>query len=270
MKMKQTDNQLTVSVAMSVYNGERFIRDQLNSILFQLGEADELILSYSPSKDGSFRIINQYEKNDNRIHIIFNENPSDYVYNTNRLLEQCSGDIIFMAGQDSIWSDNKIQSVLDEFNRNPKITTVVHDASGVRDWELNPSRKTYFQVNHTNKYLTLNLLKNSFDENCMAFSSAIRDLVCPIPKKIGSLGMWIGIISGAFGKISLIKKSLMLKCSGETVKVPQNYNRFYILKSLKKRQKAVEVRQSVGKMKRRKKNNVVYSPDFEERSKEIS
>ena len=70
MKMKQTDNQLTVSVAMSVYNGERFIRDQLNSILFQLGEADELILSYSPSRDGSFRIINQYEKNDNRIHII--------------------------------------------------------------------------------------------------------------------------------------------------------------------------------------------------------
>lgn len=50
----------TVSVAMAVYNGETYLKEQMDSILSQLGVKDEVILSLDPSTDRTLDIIKDY------------------------------------------------------------------------------------------------------------------------------------------------------------------------------------------------------------------
>ena len=54
----------SVSVALPLYNSEKYIRQQVDSILMQIGERDELVLSYNPSTDSTWEIINEYAKAD--------------------------------------------------------------------------------------------------------------------------------------------------------------------------------------------------------------
>ena len=61
---------LTVSVAMAVYNGEKFIRPQLDSIMSQLGPLDEVVISYDKSSDRTWSIINDYAEADSRVRVI--------------------------------------------------------------------------------------------------------------------------------------------------------------------------------------------------------
>ena len=49
-----------ISVAMAVYNGERFLKEQLDSVLTQLEPQDELIASYDVSKDGTWELLQRY------------------------------------------------------------------------------------------------------------------------------------------------------------------------------------------------------------------
>lgn len=54
----------TASVAMAVYNGERFLKQQIDSILEQLSSDDELVISYDESQDGTLSLISRYAETD--------------------------------------------------------------------------------------------------------------------------------------------------------------------------------------------------------------
>lgn len=58
-----------ISVAMAVYNGEKYIEEQILSILKQLKCNDELVISYDKSTDGTYRIISDLAVRDSRIKI---------------------------------------------------------------------------------------------------------------------------------------------------------------------------------------------------------
>ena len=60
-----------ISVCMATYNGEKYIREQMNSILEQLGEDDELIISDDLSSDKTVEIIKSYK--DKRIKLYIHE-----------------------------------------------------------------------------------------------------------------------------------------------------------------------------------------------------
>ena len=60
----------SVSVAMASYNGARFIKEQIETILNQMEENDELIISDDGSKDDTKDIIHEFEKKDNRVKLI--------------------------------------------------------------------------------------------------------------------------------------------------------------------------------------------------------
>ena len=51
---------MNISVAMAVYNGGKYLREQLDSILKQLDEMDELIISYNDSTDDTLKILEEY------------------------------------------------------------------------------------------------------------------------------------------------------------------------------------------------------------------
>ena len=101
-----------ISVCIATYNGEKYLRKQLDSILNQLEYNDEVIISDDGSSDETLNIISSY--NDKRIHVFHNKGEHGVVKNFENGLNHVLGDYIFLCDQDDIWKSNKVQVVLNE------------------------------------------------------------------------------------------------------------------------------------------------------------
>lgn len=68
--------EIRASVAMAVCNGEKYIEQQIDTIVDMMASNDELIISYDESKDRTLEIIRKYEKDDKRIKVVYDEGHS--------------------------------------------------------------------------------------------------------------------------------------------------------------------------------------------------
>ena len=82
-----------ISVCIATYYGGKYIKEQLDSILFQLGKDDEVIISDDSSTDDTLSILESYH--DERIVILTNQKFHSPVYNFENALKSAKGDFIF-------------------------------------------------------------------------------------------------------------------------------------------------------------------------------
>ncbi len=111
----------TVSIAMCTYNGEKFIRDQLNSIINQTFLPDEVVICDDGSTDSTIRIAKEIlKKVPFQVRIFRNTERLGYIKNFEKAVSLARGDIIFLSDQDDIFYPNKIKSLYNEliFNEN--------------------------------------------------------------------------------------------------------------------------------------------------------
>lgn len=194
-----------VSVAMATYNGEKFIKEQLESILCNLRKNDEIVISDDGSKDSTREIAESL--NDSRIRII--DGPcKGVIKNFENAIVHCEGDIIFLSDQDDIWDKNKLVSVLKCFERHPECTCVVHDARVVDD-KMNVIIDSFFHYRHSRAGLLNNLYRNSYMGCCMSFKRCIVGKFLPIPEKVSMHDQWIGMVSDKVGKSVFLDKVLL-------------------------------------------------------------
>jgi glycosyltransferase involved in cell wall biosynthesis len=203
-----------ISVCMATYNGEKYIKEQLLSILKQLGPNDEIIVSDDLSKDKTIDVISSIE--DSRIKIFFNKNRG-YTNNFQNAIQKASGDYIFLSDQDDIWVDNKLQ-IMSELLL--KYDYVVSDAQIV-DTNLESLGSTYFELRggYGNGFIN-NLKKLKYIGCCMAFRKIILNKVLPFPSnsKLCPHDFWIALISEFYYKSHVIKEPLLLyRRHGENV-----------------------------------------------------
>jgi len=107
-----------ISIAMATYNGERFIREQIDSILRQTIQDFELVVSDDCSTDTTWQILKEYEAKDKRIHCYRNEQNMGFVKNFEQAMIHCKGDYIALSDQDDIWTDNHLQVLLENIGNN--------------------------------------------------------------------------------------------------------------------------------------------------------
>src|SRR6478736_1009903 len=110
-----------VSVVMAVYNGEKYIKDQLNSILSQIDDSTEVIISDNGSIDNTLEIIKEFK--DPRIKLYQNEEYKGSAFNFEFGLKKASGNIIFLSDQDDVWLENKVTVVKEYLKRYDLIIT---------------------------------------------------------------------------------------------------------------------------------------------------
>ena len=120
---------MKISVAMAYYNGGTYIEEQMDSILSQLGEKDEVIVSIDGASDGSKPLL--LSEVDSRIHIVKGPGKG-VVRNFENAIRHCNGDIIYLSDQDDIWKPDKVEKVNYAFS-NPEVKAVLHDAEIVDD-----------------------------------------------------------------------------------------------------------------------------------------
>ncbi len=110
-----------ISVALCTYNGEKFIEEQLDSILNQTTAVDEIIICDDCSNDKTITIIKKYiEKNPSVFKLYCNEVNLKSNANFEKALQLTSGDYIFFSDQDDVWRSDKVEKILSVFEANEK------------------------------------------------------------------------------------------------------------------------------------------------------
>ena len=197
---------MMISVCMATYNGEKFIEEQLVSILTQLRDDDELIVSDDGSKDRTCDIVKNYP--DKRIRLIHNKKYHGYTANFYNALKLAKGDNIFLADQDDVWQENKVKVTMQYLS---KYDFTVSDACEV-DEKLQIITRSRFEKFNIKNGFWRNLVKSRYIGCCYAFNRKVLDSIFPVPTYQNDYphDLWIALIAERYFKTSLIKEPLIL------------------------------------------------------------
>ncbi len=193
-----------ISVAMATYNGEKYIHEQLESILKCLGDGDEIIVSDDGSTDLTREKVSEF--GDPRIKLT--DGPKKGVKkNFENAIKNCTGRYIFLSDQDDIWEPSKVAKVLEAFKAD-KCAVVVHNCELI-DEDGGKLLDSYFAYRKSGPGRFKNFVKNSYMGCCMAFDATYKDKILPIPNDIEMHDQWIGLICERYGKAVFIDDILL-------------------------------------------------------------
>lgn len=194
-----------ISVALASFNGEKYIKEQLESILVQLNENDEVIISDDGSTDNTLSIIKNF--NDNRIKII--EGPKMGVkQNFANAINHSNGKYIFLSDQDDIWEPSKVEKVLNTFDKTD-CSCVIHDNIVFESGTNNILYNSFFKLRNSKKGIIRNIIRNSYIGCCMAIREDMKKYILPIPNNIEMHDQWIGIQCEKHGEVVFINDKLI-------------------------------------------------------------
>lgn len=196
---------VNISVCIATYNGELYIKEQLSSILTQLVENDEVIISDDSSTDNTVEIIKSI--GDSRIILFENQKFKSPIYNFENAIKHAKGNFIILCDQDDIWLPNKIEVMM----KNLRQYDLVVSNCIITDQYLNPIKNSFFPVRF--KYLSgfwRNLIKNNYIGCCMAFNCNMLKYILPFPKGISMHDLWIGLIIKLKGTVYFDRSPLIL------------------------------------------------------------
>ena len=195
---------MKISIALCTFNGEKFLKQQLDSILNQKGVFDiEIIICDDKSTDKTVEILNNYEQKYQNIFQIF-ENVKNLgsTKNFEKAISLCNGDFIFLADQDDVWIENKISETLKSFNDNEKIEGVFSnghliDGDGQKFTHITLWQSVFFKENQLLKpidYFDL-MAKNGnvVTGSTLCLNKSAKQFVLPIPEKFNH-DEWIATV----------------------------------------------------------------------------
>jgi glycosyltransferase involved in cell wall biosynthesis len=187
-----------ISVAMCTYNGERFLVEQLDSILNQTYQNIELVIVDDCSTDGTVALLEGYAQRDQRIRVIRNHQNLGFVQNFAKAMGECRGELIALADQDDIWFPEKIASLYHDIGDNWLIYSEISpvDSTG----KLLNSK--FPKVNRLEGHCPLALMLN----NCVTgHASLLRKEMLPLAMPAISdmpyHDQWLAIVASSRGKL---------------------------------------------------------------------
>ena len=186
---------------MATYNGEKYLREQMISILSQLSTADELIISDDGSTDNTIAITKSFE--DTRIKIYHSE-YKNVIYNFENALEKASGDIIVLSDQDDIWMEHRIRQSVEALKNH----ILTFSNAKILDDKTSTSKGLLYSSNNLTGFFR-NLIKNNYIGATIAFRSELLQIALPFPKKVPMHDMWLGLLAEVYGTTKFIEEPLI-------------------------------------------------------------
>lgn len=193
---------------MATYNGERYLRQQLESILSQLSPQEaEIVIADDGSTDETLQIIDSLK--DSRIRVLPAEKHLGTIYNYERALQAAKGDVLFLADQDDIWLPGKVTVVFDGLK---ECDLVMHDAYMLCPKDSQEDVWLRFgKLSDIRPYrsgVLRNWWKNSFTGCCMAFRRDVLEKALSFPKNLPMHDQWLGIVAERYFRTRWIGEPL--------------------------------------------------------------
>lgn len=210
---------MKTSVALCTYNGEKYLHEQLDSILKQNVPVDEIVVCDDGSTDSTINILHEYQTTYPGIFRIFrNEENLRSVKNFEKAISLCTHEIIFLSDQDDIWMPHKTEKMLQYFCTNPQVSVLCSNGYGIDDsgkkldvitiWDLPQFLKEkkieldYFRM--------ISYVGNIATGATMAIRSDFRGKLLPFPEKKGfHHDEWMALVASYHKKFDLISDRLI-------------------------------------------------------------
>ena len=200
-----------ISVCVATFNGEKYIKEQLISILSQLKKGDEIIISDDGSTDTTLDIIAKLQ--DSRIKVVHRTTTKKYRYgfdivthNFENALLHARGELIFLSDQDDLWLPNKVAAMEVALRTH---LLALSDCK-VSNENLQITHKSYFELNGLHTSILGNLVKNSFLGSCMAFRRELLHKAIPFPRQLVPHDIWLGLLALHYGKVAYLRIPLII------------------------------------------------------------
>jgi glycosyltransferase involved in cell wall biosynthesis len=192
---------------MAVYNGERFLTGQVNSVLNDLMPGDELVVIDDGSVDSSLSLLKAMGSPDIRIYR--NSANLGVIASFERGLKLAVNDIVFLCDQDDIWLAGKRATVVKSFEEDSSVSLVLSDAE-VIDEAGNVTNSSFMRSRGgfaSGVFSTI--WRNRYLGCAMAMRRSVLVKAIPVPSYVPMHDMWFGLVGKLIGKVVYIPSPLI-------------------------------------------------------------
>jgi len=196
-----------VSIAMCTYNGEQFLREQLDSLIAQDYPNIEIIIVDDCSTDSTFNILKEYQSNHSHIRAMKNPANLGFVKNFEKATSLCSGDYISLCDQDDIWFSHKISQLVDHIGE----SNLIYSGVQLINEKGQKIKREFLTIHRLSGKCHLGLLFANCvtGHTCLIKRQALNKAL-PFPEKITVHDHWIALVSAATGGIKAHPETLSL------------------------------------------------------------
>jgi glycosyltransferase involved in cell wall biosynthesis len=232
---------MRVSVCMATYNGERFLAEQMASILAELAPTDEVVIVDDASSDGTWAWLQQLS--DSRVKAVRNERNRGVNWTFARAIELAQGDVIFLSDQDDRWVSGRVATFVEALSTSGALLASSNTA--FMDGAGRPTDYSFVRLSASNSarhwHNILDIFRGTagYFGCAMAFRREFRELLLPLPDYVESHDLWIAMAANlARSNVHIEADTLVRRIHGSNLSVvergllPKLKSRLVFLRSL--------------------------------------
>ena len=206
-----------VLVIMATYNGEKYIKEQLDSLLSQSHPYLLVDVCDDGSTDDTVSIVKEYEKKDSRVRLFENKTNQGYIRNFMSGIVRCDRPYIMLCDQDDIWNRDKVELTLEKMKlmerENPEKPVLVFTDAMNFDSSTGKKLGRFHEMSHLNakKVDTAHLFMENKCIGCtIMMNRAILPYLRELPEEIRVHDWWLALICSHFGAIGYLPEVTLM------------------------------------------------------------
>ena len=209
-----------ITILLATYNGEKYIAEQLDSLLSQTYQDFKVIVRDDCSTDGTYAILEDYAgKYPGKFNVSKNEvNTGGAKHNFIQMMIEYKDDYVMLCDQDDVWLPDKIKITLAkmkeaESDYGADTPLLVHTDLRVVDEKLetvSPSYRYAMNSNYQNTSLRHQVIQNTLTGCTCMYNRALADLVMEAPSFMIMHDWWLMLTAAAFGRIAPMETQTVL------------------------------------------------------------
>lgn len=208
-----TDHHCTITIVMGTYNGEKYIAEQIDSIIQQTYRDWCLLVRDDGSTDGTVAIIRAYTQNHPNIFLL-EDTLGNVGFNRNfmTLIEQTGSPYISVCDQDDVWLPNKLMTSLNAIQaieKSSDMPALVHSDALIVDSQLKPIAEKWIGKRGAIEGLNGIAFANAVQGASLMFNRALKELAVATPL-LAPYDYHLALLSVLKGKRYFIQESLLL------------------------------------------------------------
>lgn len=217
-------------VCLAAYNGSKYIKDQIFSILLQLKSIDQIVIVDDCSTDNTYDIVLSIASENPQVIVCRNDSNIGVIKSFEKALRFAKHDYVFLSDQDDVWYPNKCEHFINELSK-PDVVCVLGNLDVV--YECKSLSYKFFDKSPVLRFTVAHqFLKNDFIGCNMAFKREVLERALPFPQHISMHDFWLGVVALSMGKVSYVNSSTMMyRRHSSTVTKSRRRPLYKILKS---------------------------------------
>lgn len=202
-----------IAILMATFNGEKYLKEQLESIINQTNKNFDLFVRDDGSTDNTVSILNEYNNNYTNIHLIKKINDTKgQLANFSNLYKYVTKlnkyDYIMFSDQDDIWMPDKISNSINEIKPYYNNPTLLY--TNYMNYDQNTGKKTIAYPKHYDEDFEAIFVQNWLMGCTMVLNRKIIDLINEIPVDVDNHDYWVALVAALHNNIVYLEKITMI------------------------------------------------------------